>query len=50
MEYPPMYSIMNMIVFTLDMVAIIHVCMINLVSPFALASRKLKIKYKVCML
>lgn len=50
MEYPPRYSIMNMIVFTIDMVAIIHMYMTNLVSPFVLASWKLKTKYKVYML
>lgn len=38
-----------MIVFTVGMVANIYVCIINLVSFFALASRKLKTKYKVYM-
>lgn len=49
MEYILIYSIMTTIVFALEMVAVIYVCIINLVSFFALASRKLKTKYTVYM-
>lgn len=48
MEYPPIYSIMNIIVFALDMVVIVYVCTTHLVSLFDLASRRLETKYKAC--
>lgn len=50
MDYPSIYSIMIMIAYALGMVATTYPCIINLLSLFALASRKLKTKYKAYML